>query len=484
MKKIRLFQLVMFFFIFYGCSLKTKTYDVNILNEIPLSWSTEIEFSNFNDDNWWSMFDDTLLNNYYQEFISKNPDFLSISNQLNISQQLSNIEGSIIYPSILISNTANYSERNLTSFGFSDEILGSGESDEQQNSNDNHDVFTFESGNFGLSLALQWEIDLWGKLLNARKAAISQDFSTQYDLKYLEFSLKTQFIKFYYQTVEAYQQYELALKSNESLLNIRNLVETRYKEGLRTSIDLRLAESSFSSSKIVLENRKIQYKTLLRNLETLVGKYPVGDMLISSYIPKSLPGIPIGLPVDLIERRPDVQSEIKKLEAAGYKLAQSKRERLPSIYLTASGGTSTDALKEILNGDYTVWSLASNLTAPIFQAGRIKSNIKINQNALDIAKSRYIKKMLMAFSEVETLLFNESSLKIQYIEIINNEEQTLATYELAIDRYKSGVSDLITVLNLQQQWINSKSKKINIEYQKINNRLNLLLALGGDFNSE
>ena len=111
-------------------------------------------------------------------------------------------------------------------------------------------------------------------------------------------------------------------------------------------------------------------------------------------------------------------------------------------------------------------------------------NIKINQNALDIAKSRYIKKMLMAFSEVETLLFNESSLKIQYNEIINNEEQTLATYELAIDRYESGVSDLITVLNLQQQWINSKSKKINIEYQKINNRLNLLLALGGDFNSE
>ena len=59
----------------------------------------------------------------------KNPDFLSISNQLNISQQLSNIEGSIIYPSISISNTANYSERNLTSFGFSDEILGSGDSD-------------------------------------------------------------------------------------------------------------------------------------------------------------------------------------------------------------------------------------------------------------------------------------------------------------------------------------------------------------------
>ena len=484
MKKNGLFQLIIFFLFFYGCSSKTATYNVNILNEIPAYWTTEIKLSRFNDNNWWSMFNDTLLNNYYQKFINKNPDFLSISNQLNISKQLSNIEGSIIYPSLSISNVANYSERNLTSFGFSDEILGSGESGEQQNSNANNDVFTFESGNFGLNLALQWEVDLWGKLLNARKAAISQNFATQYELKFLEFSLKAQFIKFFYQTVEAYQQYELALKSNESLLHIRNLVETRYKEGLRTSIDLRLAESSFSSSKIVLENRKIQYKTLLRNLEILMGKYPSGKLLISSSMPKSLPEIPIGLPADLIERRPDIQSEIKKIEAAGYKLAQSKRDRLPSIFLTASGGTSTDALKEILNGDYTVWSLASNLTVPIFQAGRIKSNIEINQNTLDIAKSIYIKKMLMAFSEVETLLFNESSLNIQYEEIINNEEHALATYELAINRYESGVSDLITVLNLQQQWINSKSKKINIEYQKINNRLNLLLALGGDFNSE
>ena len=90
----------------------------------------------------------------------------------------------------------------------------------------------------------------------------------------------------------------------------------------------------------------------------------------------------------------------------------------------------------------------------------------------------------MAFSEVETLLFNEKSLQIQYNEIIKNEEQTLATYELAIDRYESGISDLITVLNLQQQWISSNSKKINIEYQQVNTRLDLQLALGGDFNNE
>ena len=474
---MKFIHFISFIFLVFSCSTNPQNYNINVIDEIPNKWNAEIQFTNLLDDHWWKMFNDTLLNNYYEQFINKNPDFNSISNQLNISNQLSNIQGSIIYPGLLASSNANYSERNLTSFGFSDVIL----EDDQQKPNG---VVTFESGSYGLSLALQWEVDLWGKLLNARKAAISQNFATQYDLKYLEFSLKIQFIKIFYKTVEAYQQYELALKSSESLMNIRNLVEERYRQGLRTSIDLRLAESSYSSSKIILENREVQYKSLLRNIEILIGQYPSGKLLIPSYIPRSLPGIPVGLPVDLIERRPDIQSEIKKLESSGYKLAQSKRDRLPSISLTASGGTSTDKLKEILNGDYSVWNLASNITAPIFQGGKIKSNIEINKNNLDIAKSRYVKKVLLAFSEVETLLFNEKSLLIQYNEIIKNEEQTLATYELAIDRYESGVSDLITVLNLQQQWISSNSKKINIEYQQVNTRLDLLLALGGDFNNE
>ncbi len=476
----KLILLLFFCFFSKGCSPKSIDYNVNVIKKIPNYWITKTKIQDDNSVDWWMMFNDSLLNNYYLQFINENPDFQSIVDQLDISNQFSNIKGSIIYPSLSINNNANYSERNLTSFGFSDAILG----DDQENSNNDNGVFTFESGSYGLNLALQWELDLWGKLINAKKAAINQKIATQYDLKYLEFSLKTQFVKFFYQTVEAYKQYELALQSSESLMNIRNLVEERYRQGLRTSIDLRLAESTYSSSKIILENRKIRYKGLVRNLEILLGEYPAGELLISSSLPNKLPAIPIGLPVDLIERRPDIQSEIKKIEVAGYELAQSKRDRLPSIFLTASGGTSTDELKEILNGDYSVWNLASNITAPIFQGGRIKSNIKINQSNLEIAKNRYIKKILTAFSEVEALLFNENSLNIQFAEIVNNEEQTLATYELSIERYESGISDLITVLNLQQQWINSKSNQINIEYQKIHNRLNLLLALGGDFNFE
>ena len=96
-----------------GLPFKNRQLFRHTVDKIPNKWNAEIQSTNLLDDHWWKMFNDTLLNNYYEQFINKNPDFNSISNQLNISYQLSNIEGSIIYPGLLASSNANYSEGNF-----------------------------------------------------------------------------------------------------------------------------------------------------------------------------------------------------------------------------------------------------------------------------------------------------------------------------------------------------------------------------------
>ena len=141
----KLILLLFFCFFSKGCSPKSIDYNVNVIKKIPNYWITKTKIQDDNSVDWWMMFNDSLLNNYYLQFINENPDFQSIVDQLDISNQFSNIKGSIIYPSLSISNNANYSERNLTSFGFSDAILG----DDQENSNNDNGVFTFESGSYG-----------------------------------------------------------------------------------------------------------------------------------------------------------------------------------------------------------------------------------------------------------------------------------------------------------------------------------------------
>ena len=187
------------------------------------------------------------------------------------------------------------------------------------------------------------------------------------------------------------------------------------------------------------------------------------------------------MPAVLLDRRPDLKAAINKLEASGYRLAQSKRELFPAISLTGSLGTSTSDLKEILNGDYSIWSLASNLTMPIFNGKRLRANIAINKSQLSIDELNLVKKMLFAFSEVEQALLIESSMNIQHKSMVDAEKQSKAAYELSMDRYINGVTDLITVLNSQKQWFDSKSQNYALMYNKIQARTVLYKVIGGDF---
>ena len=129
--------------------------------------------------------------------------------------------------------------------------------DDQNNSNDNSEnsVVSFSSENSGLNLGMQWEVDVWGRLLNARRAAYKDYESTLNDLAYLKFSLGVQYVNAYYAAVESNIQHELSIETREALVRVKNIVLNRYDNGLSSSLDLRLAESSLAISRVEEENR-------------------------------------------------------------------------------------------------------------------------------------------------------------------------------------------------------------------------------------
>ena len=147
------------------------------------------------------------------------------------------------------------------------------------------EVITFGNKNYGLGLSLQWEIDIWGRLLNGRKAAYKDFEAAQYDLSYLGFSILVRGAQLYFQGRESAAQLALAQESYNSLVEIRDLVKERYEKGLRSSLDYRLSETSVATSIETIENRKNQLKAINRQLEILIGQYPV------SYTHLTLPTI-------------------------------------------------------------------------------------------------------------------------------------------------------------------------------------------------
>jgi len=287
----------------------------------------------------------------------------------------------------------------------------------------------------------------------------------------------------YFQGRESAAQLALAQESYNSLEEIRDLVKERYEKGLRSSLDYRLAETSVATSIVTIENRKNQLKAINRQLEILIGQYPSGTLVERKVMPDNLPPVPAGIPAAVLGRRPDIRSLILKVESASHRAAQAKRNLLPGITLNGSAGTSTRQLEEILNKDHGIWTLGLNITAPVFNGNRLRSAVKVQEASFERSKQELIKGILGAFSEIEQLLQSSESLNIQLDALETAVQQSEDAYTLSKERYDKGITTLESVLNSQRQYNTIRSQHLTLRRQAIDNRLSLILALGGDMNS-
>ena len=201
-------------------------------------------------------------------------------------------------------------------------------------------------------------------------------------------------------------------------------------------------------------------------------------------MPKDFAHVPSGLPSNLLLRRPDLKAAILKVESSNYRVSEAKRGLFPSIALTGSAGTSTSDLKNLLDGDFSVFNIGANILLPVFQGGRLRANVRNAENQLTLSELDAINKILITFQEVEQSIENSISLKKQLSSIQDAVNSSKSAYNLAVNRYETGLTNLITVLDSQQRWFDARQQKNIIEYQLLNSKINLFLALGGVFNDE
>ena len=472
------------FIFLLGCANNTSITIEDIDIDIPDRWQTTIPDYEPLTGKWWSMFNDPELEQFIDAILENSPNIKTIINNRKIALQNAKINGSGVFPTLNPSLNSSKSQQNLSGFGFgeffsnmngSQDSIGGGSSD--------NEVVTFDSESYGLSLNLQWEIDVWGRVLNGRRAAFKEYESLDYELSYLAYSTIVRSTQTYFQAIEASEQLKIAQESYESLVRIRDLVEDRFKRGIKSSLDFRLAETSVSTAKITIEDRKNQLHSLNRNLEIISGDYPAGILISNHELPDTIPEISAGIPADIITRRPDINALVLRVEAAGLNLSQAKRNLLPGLTLNGSMGTSAKKLEDILNDDNSVWSLSAGVVSPLFNGGKLKSAVKIQESVVENAKQELIQGLLLAFSEIETILYLEESIKVKLDAIRNAVSQSESAYLLSTERYDKGVTTLESVLNSQRQYNEIRSRYLSLKRQRIEKRLSLLLAIGGVYES-
>ena len=462
-------RILLFFYLFlFGCISVQNNLDINKSVDIPSVWQGKIEIDSTITNEWWKEFGDTDLDSLIILFLNNNYNLKSSYSSLESAFYRSQINGTDIFPSIISNLSKNEGVQN-----YKEEL----------------DFLDSYSKGYELGLSTNWEIDIWGKLLSKKFAEKKGYQAAKYDYKYIKLSLLSNFIKAYFLLLESSEQVSLAESSVNAYKDIFSIVEKRYNQGIRSSLDYRLSASNLSSSEAVLVQRKIIYDQIKRQIEIFLGEYPNSDFLPSKTLPQNYPSLPDNMPSDLLKRRPDILASEMRMSASKARLIQAKRMRLPSINLAYSVGYSSSDINNLtidkfISDENYVWNLATNLTLPLFQAGRLKANQKLSESELNRSELEYIQTVLNAFLEVESKISSHHLLLSQLDALNRALNQAEEALNLSKDRYDVGISELIMVLDSQRRVFDTRSQMILIKRQLIDNRIDLILALGGTYETE
>ncbi|MEM7700014.1 MAG: TolC family protein, partial [Verrucomicrobiota bacterium] len=244
---------------------------------------------------------------------------------------------------------------------------------------------------------------------------------------------------------------------------------------------LLLAEADVATAQDSLEARRELVGRASRQLEVLAGRYPSGRAGSEARLPPYPGSVPAGLPATLLDRRPDLGAAERRIAAADQLILEAKRAMLPAISLTGSVGTSSEDIADLLDSDLSVWSIAGNLAQPILQGGRLRQNVERRKAELILAAAEFEEAALTAFSEVENALAAEQFFNRRVSALIRATSLAEDAYDRASEEYVGGTGDLLTVLTAQQRVFSSQSQLLTLRRQRLDNRVDLYLALGGSF---
>lgn len=426
-------------------------------------------------EQWWRQFEDAQLTAFVEQALDRNPALGQALARMRQAEAQARIARADRLPQIGAGASASRQRQNLAGLG----ALGA--IGDLPGLPDGGIPSSFHSSTYALSLDVSWEMDLWGRLSAQTAAARADYLASAENLRAVRQSVAAEAVRLYVGVGEARAQLVLADEMSEAIGEVARQVGNRAAVGIASPTDRALATADFESARAGAAQRREALERSLRQLEIALREYPAGRLETAENLPEVPPAPPPGLPADLLARRPDVAAAELGLHAAGYRLTAARRSFLPAISLTGSAGQLSSELGELLDGNTSVWSIAGAILQPIFQGGRLKAQVRAAEGRRDEALEAYAETALRALAEVETALAIEAVLAQREAALAKAADAAEAAVGIAFNRYRAGIDPFMTVLESQQRALDSRSAHIAARRARLDNRIDLHLALGGGF---
>ena len=438
-----------------GCSAVVKTPYNAPLVQVPSKFQYDAQKNKQVNltDQWWTLFNDASLNQLIEQVLAKNSD-LSVA---GITLQQARLQAGLaqnkqgIRTSSSISTGHNYD-------------LGSG--------NDS-------SRGVSTSVGVSYELDLFDKLANQTEASRWEALASEQDLQATAQSLVGTTAKLYWQLGYLNERYQTIQQNLASTQKIYSLVQTQYKAGAVSGLDLTQAEQAVQSQKASL-SQLTQQRVEARTALAVLLHEPVQQLNIQepAKLPRNaLPNIAVGLPAEILARRPDLQAAELRLRKTLASKDATKASYYPSINLTGNLGSSSTSLTQLLKNP--ALTLGASLSLPFLQYNDMKKDIAISDLEYEKAITQYRQNLYQAFADVENALSNRTQLDQQVQLQQRNLELADKTTRLTEVRYRNGAIALKNLLDAQETARNARLSLVETKQNQYNAYVTLMQALGG-----
>lgn len=327
----------------------------------------------------------------------------------------------------------------------------------------------------------RFEVDVWGRLSSAQQSAEMQLAAQVARLEAAERTLAGQTAAQYFDVLEATQLLAVARRRLEVAIESQDIVASGYRQGLNEALDLYLARNVVERERANVAQQEQARLEAIAALQLSLARYPDGEFGETDELPVPVDPIPVGLPSELLTRRPDVQEAWLTLLAADAQLAAAHKARFPSLSLVGSAGTTSVAFSDLVDAGATGWSLAFGLTQPLFQGGQLAAQEAQARAQVRATEQAWLDVVYTAFAEVENAISRTTSLDAQYEAQLKAETNSRTALQIALDQYQRGLVDYTTVLESQRQAFEAAATVVQLRNQRLQNRLALYIALGGNF---
>ncbi len=460
--------MIFLFGLLQGCILPQSDWQGGKDLDSPKAWNKTGPGNLGNVTNGWiKEFDDPQMEQLVAEAIEHNRNLLAAAARLEAAREGTIINGAARLPSITASGGGSRSRSQVSGAGGtlqpSVQIEGS-----------------------QVSLGASWEADLWGRITRLHRASIEDFKSNLADYNAARLSLAANTAKAWCNLITASQQLDLASKTLDSFKRNYRITERNYKAGdpASSSLSVNFGRNQVASAERSMISRQLIRDDAKRSLELILGRYPAATVESRDVLPTLGKAVPAGLPADLLMRRPDLLSAAAGVRASLQRFSAAKLDLLPSISLTAGKSNSTASLElqDLIQDPASITrNLAVSVTQPIFRGGRLRARARQAAAQSEAAISNFSNTALQAFREVESALDREQSLATQE-QYLDTELRQANLGELQAYRdYAQGILGILSVLEAQRRAFNARSSMISLRNQRLQTRISLHLALGGNF---